>query len=158
MKFKFILCSEIAFELPSGPDFGCSRRCKTKPVDLEGSRGQVSVVWDGFWKLFCFLGAKSISHCGQRPATSMPQTRTPEPDFRSFLCGLSQVPPGSSWAGKLPKIDDFRSSHPPPPKKPVNSFDCIGVMVRTREPAGQTNNKNRPGRQRTRPGTLTATP
>ncbi len=46
-----MLSPEIALELPSGADFGCNRHCKTNPVDLERSRGQVLVVWGGFWKL-----------------------------------------------------------------------------------------------------------
>jgi hypothetical protein len=29
--------------------------------------------------------------------------------------GLSQAPPGPGWAGKRPKIDEFRSYPPPPP-------------------------------------------
>ena len=35
----------MALELPSGAEFGCNRHCKTNPVDLERSRGQVLVVW-----------------------------------------------------------------------------------------------------------------
>ncbi len=47
-KFQIMLSPEIALELPSGADFGCSRHCKTNPVDLEGSRGQVLVVLRSF--------------------------------------------------------------------------------------------------------------
>ncbi len=41
----------MALELASGADFWCNRHCKTNPVDLEGSRGQVLVVLGGFWKV-----------------------------------------------------------------------------------------------------------
>jgi hypothetical protein len=41
----------MALELPSGADCGSNRHCKTNPVDLEGSRGQVLVVLGGFWKV-----------------------------------------------------------------------------------------------------------
>ncbi len=41
---QIILSPEIAVELPSGPKFGCNRNCKTNPVDLAGSGGQVLVV------------------------------------------------------------------------------------------------------------------
>jgi hypothetical protein len=51
----------------------CNRRCKTNPADLEGSRGQVLVVLGGFWKGFRGSGeAKSVFHCGHRPATQTP--------------------------------------------------------------------------------------
>ena len=42
---------EMALELPSGADFGCNRHCKTNPVDLEGSPGQVLVLLIGFGKV-----------------------------------------------------------------------------------------------------------
>ncbi len=48
----------MALELPSGADFGCNRRCVTNPVDLEGSRGQVWVVLNGFWKVLGSGGSK----------------------------------------------------------------------------------------------------
>ncbi len=38
----------MALELPSGADFWCNRRCKTSPVDLEGSRGKDLVALGGF--------------------------------------------------------------------------------------------------------------
>ena len=34
--------------------------------------------------------------------------------------GLSQAPPGPGWAGKRPKIDDFRSY--PPPRKNLKTI------------------------------------
>lgn len=37
----------MVLELAPGADFGCNRHCKTNPVDLEGSRGQVLVVEAG---------------------------------------------------------------------------------------------------------------
>ncbi len=43
-KFESILPPEMALELPCGADFGRNWHCKTNPVDLEGSRGQVLVV------------------------------------------------------------------------------------------------------------------
>ncbi len=48
-KFKTILSTEIALEWVSRADLGCNWHCKTNPVDLEGSLGQVWVVWGGFW-------------------------------------------------------------------------------------------------------------
>ncbi len=48
MHWRPLFCSpKMALELPSGADFGCNRHCKTNPVDLEGSRGQVLVVFGG---------------------------------------------------------------------------------------------------------------
>ncbi len=38
----------MALELPSGAHLGCNRHCKTNPVDLEGSGGQVLVDLRGF--------------------------------------------------------------------------------------------------------------
>ncbi len=38
--------------------------------------------------------------------------------------GFSQAPLGPGWAGKRPKIDDFRSY--PHPEKPKKHDDCIG--------------------------------
>ncbi len=42
---------DMPLELPSGADFWSKRRCKTNPVDLEGSRGQGLVVLGGFWRV-----------------------------------------------------------------------------------------------------------
>ncbi len=39
----------MALEWVSGADVWCNRCCKTNPVDLEGSRGQVFGVLAGFW-------------------------------------------------------------------------------------------------------------
>ncbi len=55
-KFKFILPPEMALQLASEADFWCNRRCKTNPIDLEGSRGQVLVVWDGLLKVLGWGG------------------------------------------------------------------------------------------------------
>ena len=43
---------EIALKFASVADCWCTRRCKANPVDLEGSRGQVLVVLDGFGKVW----------------------------------------------------------------------------------------------------------
>ncbi len=51
-KFRFIVSPEMTLKLGSGADFGCNRHCKTNPVDLEGSRGQVLGGWGGFWTGF----------------------------------------------------------------------------------------------------------
>ncbi len=42
-----------------GADFGCMRCCKTNPVDLEGSRGQVLVVFGGFGRFYRGRGLDS---------------------------------------------------------------------------------------------------
>ncbi len=47
---KSLKLFDMALEVPSRADFGCNRHCKTKPVDLEGSRGQVLVVLGGALK------------------------------------------------------------------------------------------------------------
>ena len=39
----------MALKLASGAHFGYNRYCKANPVDLEGSRGQVLEVLNGFW-------------------------------------------------------------------------------------------------------------
>ncbi len=41
--------AEMAFQWVSGADLWCNRRCKTNPVDLEGSRGRVFEVLVEFW-------------------------------------------------------------------------------------------------------------
>ena len=46
-KFKFRLSPEIALKLISWADFGCNPHFRANPVDLEVSRGQVSVVLNG---------------------------------------------------------------------------------------------------------------
>ncbi len=51
----------MAFLWVSGADFGCNRHCKTNPVDLEGSRGQVLVVLGGFWGVLGEEGGSNIN-------------------------------------------------------------------------------------------------
>ncbi len=75
-KTIFILSPEMTLKLSSGADSGCIRHCNTIPVDLEGSRGQVLVVLDGFWKFLgggCVGGGggKAMFHCGQMAAAVM---------------------------------------------------------------------------------------
>jgi hypothetical protein len=72
--FNFCLSPEMALELVSGADFGCNRRCKTNPVNLEGSRGQVLVVLGWFLGCFrkgwgTFLTVRWLSRGGLGPKT-----------------------------------------------------------------------------------------
>jgi hypothetical protein len=46
------LFHEMSLELVSRFDFWCNRHCRTNPIDLEGSRSQVSGVCDGFGMVF----------------------------------------------------------------------------------------------------------
>ncbi len=55
----------MALEIAYGADFGCNRNCKTNPVDLEGSRGQVLVVLAGFW--WVLRGEGEGARSAQRP-------------------------------------------------------------------------------------------
>ncbi len=64
-QFNFILSPEMALEWVLGADFGCSLHCKTSPVVLEGSRGQVLGCWV---VLEGFRGGTPIFPCGQRLA------------------------------------------------------------------------------------------
>ena len=55
---------------------------------------------------------------------------TPQQHSTTPTCttSLSQTPPGPGWAGKRPKIDDFRS-YPPPENKTKTTLAALELML-----------------------------
>ena len=101
--FESILSPEIALEWVSRPDSGCNRHCKTNPVDLEGSRGQVLVVWGGCWRGWEGGGGKINFPLWPKAA-----------HVKMTIRSLPRDPPGVGWRAPGPRHLPEARGHPLP--------------------------------------------